>query len=289
MKPKRNSKLPHTVAEARIAIVGLGLMGGSLAMALRDHCAELLGVDSDPDVITLAEGLDIFSSCSTDPNQILPQANVIILATPIHAILKMLEILPSIHPGPAIVLDIGSTKTQIVSALERLPSAFDPLGGHPMCGKEKATLVNADPQMFRDAPFAFVSLERTTAQTLNLAEQIADRIGANPIWLNPADHDRWVAFTSHLPYCLSTALSLIVPPEAGTMIGPGFRSTSRLASTPSSMMMDILKTNSDNIVKTIDEFLEEMERMRDLLVQGDFNELQERLDQAADHFRSHSN
>lgn len=255
-------------------------------MALKGHCAELLGVDSDPDVITIADGLEVFDSCSTDPNQILPQANVIILATPIHAILKMIDILPSIHPGPSIVLDIGSTKTQIVSALERLPSSFDPVGGHPMCGKEKATIINADSQIFRDAPFAFVSLERTSKQTLTLAEQIADRIGANPIWLDLADHDRWVAYTSHLPYCLSTALSLTVPPEAGIMIGPGFRSASRLAATPSSMMVDILKTNSVNIVKTMDEFLEEMERMRDLLVRGDFNELQERLDLAADHFRT---
>lgn len=288
MNLERELKLPQTLADSSIAIVGLGLMGGSLAMALKGHCADLLGVDSDPDVITLAEGLEVFDSCSTDLNQILPKANVIILAIPIHAILELIEFLPSIHPGPAVVLDIGSTKTQIVNALEKLPPAFEPLGGHPMCGKEKATIVNADPYMFRDAPFAFVSLERTTEQTRNLAEQIADSIGANPIWLDPVDHDRWVAYTSHLPYFLSTALSLTVPPEAGTMIGPGFRSASRLSATPSSMMVDILKTNRVNIAKTIDEFLEEVERMRDLLVAGNFNELQERLDQAGDHFQTHN-
>lgn len=288
MNLERELKLPQTLADSSIAIVGLGLMGGSLAMALKGHCADLLGVDSDPDVITLAEGLEVFDSCSTDLNQILPKANVIILAIPIHAILELIEFLPSIHPGPAVVLDIGSTKTQIVNALEKLPPAFEPLGGHPMCGKEKATIVNADPYMFRDAPFAFVSLERTTEQTRTLAEQIADSIGANPIWLDPVDHDRWVAYTSHLPYFLSTALSLTVPPEAGTMIGPGFRSASRLSATPSSMMVDILKTNRVNIAKTIDEFLEEVERMRDLLVEGNFNELQERLDQAGDHFQTHN-
>lgn len=288
MNLERELKLPQTLADSSIAIVGLGLMGGSLAMALKGHCADLLGVDSDPDVITLAEGLEVFDSCSTDLNQILPKANVIILAMPIHAILELIEFLPSIHPGPAVVLDIGSTKTQIVNALEKLPPAFEPLGGHPMCGKEKATIVNADPYMFRDAPFAFVSLERTTEQTRTLAEQIADSIGANPIWLDPVDHDRWVAYTSHLPYFLSTALSLTVPPEAGTMIGPGFRSASRLSATPSSMMVDILKTNRVNIAKTIDEFLEEVERMRDLLVAGNFKELQERLDQAGDHFQTHN-
>jgi prephenate dehydrogenase len=288
MKPKRKLVLPQTLAESSIAMVGLGLMGGSLAMALKGQCANLVGVDLDPAVITLADGLEIFDSCSTDPKKIIPQANVIILATPIQAILKIIEILPSIHPGPAIVLDIGSTKTQIVNALEKLPSPFDPLGGHPMCGKEKASILNADPKMFRGAPFAFVSLERTTEQTRNLAEQIAGTIGANPIWLGPTDHDRWVAYTSHLPYFLSTALSLAVPPEAGTMIGPGFRSTSRLSATPSSMMMDILKTNRDNIAKTIDEFLEEVEMMRDLLVQGKFDQLQERLDLAVDRFQSYT-
>lgn len=279
-------KLPQTLAESSIAIVGLGLMGGSLAMALNGHCAKLLGVDLDPDVITLADGLEVFDACSTDLNQILPQANVIILATPIQAILDTIEILPEIHPGPAIVLDIGSTKTQIVSALEKLPAAFNPIGGHPMCGKEKGTIANADPDMFQNAPFAFVSLERTTQQTREFAEQLAGRIGANPVWLEAGDHDRWVAYTSHLPYILSTALSLTVPSQASKLIGPGFRSASRLAATPAAMMMDILKTNRVNIAKSLDEYLEEVELLRDLLSQGEFDQLQDRLDLAVEQSRS---
>lgn len=287
MKPRPELKLPRTLAESRIAIVGLGLMGGSLALALKGHCAGLFGVDSDPDVITHAEGLKVFNSCSTEPNEILTQAHIIILATPIHAILKMIEFLPSLHPGPVVVIDIGSTKSQIVEAMGKLPALFDPIGGHPMCGKENASLENADPKMFLDAPFAFVLLERTSEHARTLAEQLANKIGANPVWLNSAEHDRWVAYTSHLPYLLSVALSVNLPPQAVTMIGPGFRSASRLASTPSSMMMDILKTNSDNIVKTLDEFLVEVEKLKDMLVQEGYNELQDKFDLALDYSRKY--
>ena len=90
----------------------------------------------------------------------MPAADVVILATPLNAILKFIAELPSYHPGSAIILDLGSTKAQVVQALESLPSRFDPLRGHPMCGKETAGLENADGAIYQDAAFAFVAVER---------------------------------------------------------------------------------------------------------------------------------
>lgn len=286
MNRSNNSHLSSSLEESRVAIVGLGLMGASLAMGLKGHCAQLLGVDSDPKVVSIADNLEIFDTCSTNLKQVLPQANLIILATPIRAILKLIAVIPTIQPDPAIVMDLGSTKTQIVSAMDKLPENFDAIGGHPMCGKEIAGIGNAHPELYSNAPFGLVSLERTSQQTRTLVEQVVTRIGANPIWLNANEHDRWVAYTSHLPYLMAAALSGSLPVQARAMIGPGFRSASRLAATPSAMMLEIINSNRENIGKSIDDFLEEIRVLRDLLVAGEDEQMKERLDKAAGNYSS---
>ena len=91
---------------------------------------------------------------SSDPSLILPKADILILAAPVRSILALVSELPNLHPGPAVVLDVGSTKIQIVEAMERLPDRFDPLGGHPMCGKEALSLANAEASLFEGYPFA---------------------------------------------------------------------------------------------------------------------------------------
>jgi len=257
-------------------------MGGSLAMALRGHCAMLSGADRDPETIALARQRKIVDQCSTDPSVILPEANVIILAAPVGAILELIHDLPDLHPGKAIVLDVGSTKAEIVQAMETLPARFDPLGGHPMCGKEKLSLINADPELFREAPFAFTPLARTSPQARALAEELARVIGARPLWLDPVTHDSWIAATSHLPYLLSIALALATPPEFAPLVGPGFRSAIRLAATPSSMMLDVLATNRANLQEALAHFLHQLDRLEHKLADGDYSGLQARLDRGAE-------
>ena len=128
----------------RVAIFGLGLMGGSLALALRGQVAGLLAVDPDPDTRALALEKGIVDQISADPVEIVGQADVIILAAPVEAILEQLRCLgdwvnlarPGSQPEEILVIDLGSTKQTIVDAMQALPPGFDPLGGHPMCGKE---------------------------------------------------------------------------------------------------------------------------------------------------------
>jgi prephenate dehydrogenase len=151
------------LSSTRVAIMGLGLMGGSLALALRGRCAELLGIDPDPDALALALELGAADRVSANPAELLPEADVIILAAPVLAILSLLQALPDLHPGSPIVLDLGSTKREIVQAMEALPVRFDPLGAHPMCGKETNTLRSAEASLFAGRPFAFTPLARTSA------------------------------------------------------------------------------------------------------------------------------
>jgi len=270
------------LATARVAILGLGLMGGSLALALRDHCAILLGVDPDPTTLALARQLNIVDRTASEPADLLPEADLIVLAAPVQAIIDLLHELPALHPEPAVVLDLGSTKVRIMEAMDSLPERFDPIGGHPMCGIEKSSLAYADARMFQGAPFAFTPLPRTSPRAYALTEQLACTIGARPIWLDPATHDRWTAATSHFPYLLSNALAFITPSEVSPIVGPGFRSTSRLAASSLTTMMDILTTNRENVLATLSCFREHLDLLADLLTRGDFTTLEELLSLGAE-------
>ena len=256
---------PDFLSGRRVAIVGLGLIGGSLAMALTGHVARLFGIDQDEHVLALAREGRVVDEVSRDPARLLPAADVVILATPVGMILQTLAALPGLCPGPAVVMDVGSTKVEIVKAMAGLPPRFDPIGGHPMAGKERLSLANAEPGLFRGIPFALTPLPRTSTQAKGLAIQLCQAIGAHPLVLDPEEHDRWVAATSHLPYLVSSALILSTPDEVAPMIGPGFRSTTRLAATPSSMMLDVLRTNSGHIREALARLKNELDRVDDLL------------------------
>ena len=276
MKPSGTSQTPR-LASSRVGILGLGLMGGSLALALRGRCAHLLGADPDPRVVRLAEEMKFLDQASTDPGEILPQTDLVVLAAPVGAIIHLIGELAALHPGRAVVLDIGSTKTQIAAAMEKLPERFDPIGGHPMCGKEKASLAHAEAGLFAGAVFALIPLERTSPRARSLAEQLVGAIGSLPVWLDALTHDRWVAATSHLPYLVANALALATPGEAAPLVGPGFRSTTRLAASFAPMMLDALSTNRENILQALGCFRNELERMESLLRWGDTLTLQEIL------------
>ncbi len=258
-----------SLAETRVAILGLGLMGGSLALALSGHCRRLLAYDPDPTTLALASTRQIVDFASPDLAAILPQADLVVLAAPVRATLDLIRQLPSVHPGTAVILDLASTKVEVCRAFEELPSRFDPIGGHPMCGKETAGLANAETGLFQGAAFALTPLNQTTPQARSLAVQVVEAIGARPVWLDAATHDRWAAATSHMPYLLAVALTLATQPDVKPLVGPGFRSTSRLASSSARMMADILHTNRENVLAALALFRGELEQIQAALQQED--------------------
>lgn len=239
---------------ANIAIVGLGLMGGSLALALRGWCDKLLAVDTDPATIDLARRNRIVDQISDRMDDILPQADVIILAVPVKSIIQIIGQLANYKSDKALILDLGSTKTSVCEAMERLPEYLSPVGGHPMCGREASGLDHAAADLFRSAPFALVECANTTQPAKQIAETIVHHIKAQPIWIDAATHDAWTAATSHLPYLISTALIQATPEAAAALIGPGFESTTRLAASSAEVMVDILTTNKTNILDTLHRF-----------------------------------
>ena len=266
--------------KSKIAIIGLGLMGGSLAMALKGKCAELLAVVPRPITRELALRMNIVSQADEDPAKILPQADVIILSTPVPAILDWLDRLPEFTPQRCIIMDMGSSKEIIIQAMNGLPERFDAIGGHPICGKEKLSLENAEASLYQNAPFVLTPPAHLSIRASAAALQIINAIGAQPLWLDAISHDRFLAFTSHLPFLLASALTLTAPANAAPLVGPGFNSSSRLASTPSSMMLGILQTNRDNVLEAIEAFRENLNLIEDTIQSQNAIKLGEILDSA---------
>jgi prephenate dehydrogenase len=270
--------------DSTIAIIGLGLMGGSLALAIKKHCLAIYGIDSDQATLDLALSKYIVDRAEADPARLLSRADVIILATPVPAILALLQQLPDLMPNRCIVFDLGSTKGQIMEAMSHLPERFDPIGGHPICGKEKLSLENAESALFQSAPFVLTTLQRTTSRARQAADQIVLAVGAQAIPMDASEHDRVLAFSSHLPFLVSSALASTLKAtatrETVKLAGPGFRSTSRLAGTPSSMMLGVLESNRENVLAAIGGLKNELTALESALSSGNSKELLLLLDRS---------
>ena len=255
------ANLTKPLDESAFSIIGVGLMGASLAMALRDKVCALCGFDSDPVTRALAaatpdQGIDRVAD--TLPDALL-DADVIVLATPARTILSLLaelhEIGASLKPG-ALIIDLGSTKSEIVAAMRSLPPHLYAIGGHPMCGKETSGFSAADPTLYAGCTFVLCDAGRSQPDHNTLAESLVRAVGGNPYWLDATLHDQYVAIISHLPYLLSMGLVAQVANDASrdtlfALAATGFRDTTRLAGSALAMMGDVMATNTDAIWRAL--------------------------------------
>ena len=255
-------------------------MGGSLALGLRGKCAALYGIDPHPATLELALSQHIVDYADSDPAKLLPAADLIILSAPVPAILTLLKQLPSLTPNPCIVMDLGSTKKLIVDGMSRLPERFDPIGGHPICGKEQLSLANAERTLYYAAPFLLTPLPRTSPRAASAAHQIIEALSAKAKVIDAPEHDRILASTSHLPFLLSSALALATPQEVASFVGPGFKSTSRLAGTSSSMMLGVLESNRENVLNALHGLQNQLAEVESALASRDFSKLEIILNEA---------
>jgi prephenate dehydrogenase len=270
-----------SLSQAHLAFIGLGLMGGSLALALRGKCARLQAYDPDGETIHLARQRKIVDAASQNMAEALDGADLIILAAPVCAILEILKDLGDLVQGGAMVMDLGSTKVEIMDAMLALPKRFDPIGAHPMCGKETLGLEHATGSLFRGAPFALTPVPRTSALARKLAEELVEATGGLPVWLDAQTHDRWTAATSHLPYLAAAALVMAMPDEAQPMVGSGFRSTTRVAATHPDMMLDVLETNRENLLMMMRSLRTQLGQLEKWLEDGDYEDLYQALLQSS--------
>ena len=263
------------LAESRVAIVGLGLMGGSLAGALRGKCRAVVGVARRDETLTEARAHRLIDEGTTELADGVRNADIAILATPVRTIIELVRSIGPLLPAGALLLDLGSTKTDIVSAMAELPPHVQPLGGHPMCGKELSGITAADPRLYQGKTFILTPLPRTAPDALALGKELVAAIGAQPLVLEPARHDYLVGTLSHLPYLLACALvrtadaTTSADPAAWEIVATGFRDTSRVAASDVTMMTDILLTNRDAIIGALAAYRDQLDFLMELVRAGD--------------------
>ena len=261
--------------DQNVAILGLGLIGGSIAMGLRGHVRSILGVDNDPLTCQIATAKGIVDSASEDIRQILPQADILLVATPVSTAIELISTLPGVHDGSKLmVMDVTSTKSRIMAAMESLPPNFDIIGGHPLAGKEKLGICNAEKEMLYGATFTLTTSERTSERAKSLALELVKAIGCKPFWIDAKTHDHNLAATSHAPHLLAVALTNVTEKEYARLSGGGLSSATRLASTPTSMMLSMVMTNAENTISKLRETQAEIDKIIALMEAGDEENLE---------------
>lgn len=276
------------IRHSSIAIVGLGLMGGSLALALKEkHAAQkITGITrtrATLDAALLRGAIDVAS----DSLNAARDADLIVLAAPVRTILRQISTLKEIARDGALILDMGSTKREIVHAMNQLPERLLAVGGHPMCGKEVAGFDAAEAALYQNKIFVLTPTERSTDNASSLARALAQTIGSHVVELDAARHDEIVAAVSHLPYLVASNLAAAVDEFAAgdqlvwKIASSGFRDTSRLAASDVQMMLDILLTNSENIADLMRAYSRRFGELADLIYDQEETRLREFLERAS--------
>lgn len=261
----------------RIAIIGLGLMGGSLGLALKAHLGDevqVTGYNRSPNAMAEALRRGAIDTAAASPEEAIKDADAVVIATPILAIRDMMQrIAPHLASG-ALVTDVGSTKAQVVRwAGAILPPGVIFIGGHPMAGKETSGIAGAEAQMLVGATYCLTPTAGTPKEAVARLVRWVERIGAVPLIIDAGEHDHIVAGISHLPLLAAAALvsATVRDPQwekLSRLAASGYRDTTRLASTHPAMSRDICLTNGEAILEWLDSYIARLQDYRRLVAQG---------------------
>jgi len=267
----------------RAAVIGIGLIGGSFALAGREAgvLREVVGVARSERTLRDAIRVGAAHRTTTDPLEAVRGADLVYIATPVIASARIIEqIAPALEDG-CTVTDAGSTKREIMAAAEALPDSVGFVGGHPMAGSEQAGVGAAQADLFHGSSYLLTPMPGAD-EALARMRAVVRAIGARPVVVSAEVHDSLVARTSHLPHLLAAALcgALGDACEEREFIGSGLRDTTRIAAGPVDVWREILMTNADEVLRALDGFLDEVGSYRQALAEGDGDALTQLLEDA---------
>jgi prephenate dehydrogenase len=259
----------------RVAIVGLGLIGGSVGLALRKAKAaqHVAGYDLGRGVSERAQRIGAIDQAYEALADAVQGAELVVLATPVGSMRHLLGQLASVLTPGSVVTDVASTKAQVMQwAEELLPTSVSFVGGHPMAGKEVSGVEAADAELFRGKVYCLCATARTRPEAVKKVSMLIETLGAHMRFMEPVRHDEQVAGVSHLPFLASVALVNAVAgqdywPEMAILAASGFRDMSRLAAGSPEMYRDICLTNGEAITAWMDTYIATLQQMRDQIAQ----------------------
>ncbi|KPJ64786.1 hypothetical protein AMJ44_12100 [candidate division WOR-1 bacterium DG_54_3] len=271
----------------KVAIIGLGLIGGSIGLALKRASKEIeiIGIPRREETIQEAINRGAIDEGTTDPRKGVAEADLIFICTPLNLILPILkEITSSLKKG-AIITDVGSSKAEIVSKAEKImPKGAYFVGGHPMAGKEKVKLEEAEAGLFERKLWILTPTSKTGKKALETVKEIVALLNCQTAEMDPKLHDLVVAGISHMPLAVAVALvNTIEYAEKGKdemvhCAASGFRDTTRIASGDPMLGMDMFTTNKKAVLKMLSAFKKSLSKIEKLIKEGDPNKIKKELE-----------
>ena len=266
-------KRPNIKDLDRIAILGVGLLGGSIGLALRSagFAGMRVGIARRASTLRRARQFDAVDETTTDPARGVTGAELVILCTPVGQFERVLRaIAPALRPG-CIVTDVGSTKAEVVALAERiLPKTVHFIGSHPMAGSEKTGVEFSRADLYQRALCLVTPTPRSAPSAVRFVRTFWGELGARTMTIDPQRHDELLARASHLPHAVATALvHLAAADGAIELAGPGFGDTTRIASGDPGMWTDIFRSNRRSTLRAIDELRRELAELRRMVSRND--------------------
>jgi prephenate dehydrogenase len=261
-----------------VTIIGLGLIGGSIGLALRqgkDPGWEIIGYSRRRETIASALNLGAIDRGAANLQDTVNQADFVIIATPILTVKEIFSEIAVHLPSGCIVTDTASTKVQVMKwAEEILPPTVEFIGGHPMAGKETYGIQAAEAELFRGRTYCLTSSEKASSISMDRLKGIVMKLGAIPLLIEAQEHDQLVAGISHLPMLLSAALVSLTTGNSSwskmsKLASSGYHDFTRLASGNPEVNSHICISNKEAIINWIDRFNQELEKYRQLVAEGD--------------------
>ncbi len=273
------------------ALIGTGLIGGSIGLALRENklVAQVTCYDRDPEAAAEAVACGAADACAESASVAVKGADLIILAVPVLSTIDILkEIIPALEEG-VLITDVGSTKGSIMAAVEQLlPPSAAYIGGHPMAGSEEAGIKGADPGLLENAIYVLTPSPQTSPAVVEKLSAMLERTGAQPLILDPLSHDRVVALVSHLPHITAAALVQSVAGAGDlelirTLAAGGFRDSTRIALGNPEVWRDICISNRWALKSALKSFRASLDMLEQYLTEPNADAVQEYLLQARDY------
>jgi len=269
----------------RIALVGVGLIGGSIGLAARERLdASVVGYDPDSDALALARERGAIDSAADSVSGAVSDAEAVFVAAPVGVLPDAVRDVLAAVPADCVVTDVGSTKRAIVAAHD--DARF--VGGHPLAGAETSGVVHARADLFDGATWYLTPQPTTSGILYERLHRLLHGLGARPVAIEPDVHDTILATVSHLPHVLANVLvaqaadTLAAGSERLPATGPSFRDATRVAGAPSAIWTDIYISNRDALGARIDDTIVRLTAVRDALVSGDVDRVTKWNDGAAD-------
>lgn len=278
--------MEHQRSDLTIGIVGLGLMGGSLGMALVRAGFSVAGWDNSPDAVVEAYRVGAINQLPSSLAAAVTGAQIIFVATPVHTIAEVIKsCLPFVNPG-TIFSDLGSIKEAIVAEVKSfLPESYHFVAGHPMTGSEQPGIGAADPFLFQNAAYILIS-DTQDDFVLQRVIAVLETTGAHLMTLTAGEHDRIVATVSHLPHLLAVTLAYTAGMDEETHPGTlnlaagGFRDTTRIATGSPTLWEGIIFGNQKRVSVAIEAFQQQLDELKNILDHSDRSGLQKFLTKA---------